>query len=117
MRVFLLDLDIFPQVLRADVRREDVARIIRRDARGRGAPHHLVKVGRVRNKGLERSVPGVALLGGWIRKRGADVNGVVFADKHGAWLAELMPRGNEVAFLIEDLNAEIPTIGDIDAVL
>ena len=56
-------------------------------------------------------------LGGWIGERSAYVNGVVLAYEHRAWLTELFPRNDEFAVLIEDLNAVVFTIGDIDEAL
>src|SRR3984893_1926256 len=65
----------------------------------------------------DHDAPDLASLGCWIGESRAHIEGVVLAHEHGARLAELLPRGDEVAVLIEDLDALVPAIGDIDAVL
>ena len=108
-----------------NVRRVNRAFVIRRDA-GRSCPAgQAVRVRRIRNERLQRSVQGVAdhdapdltSLGCRIGESRAHIDGVVLAHEHGARLAELLPRGDEVAVLIEDLDALVLAIGDIDAVL
>ena len=48
---------------------------------------------------------------------GANVDVVVFVDIHRARLAELRPGGDEIAVLIEDLDAIVLTIGHIHVAL
>src|SRR5262249_8411281 len=86
---------------------------------------HRVEVGRIGNEGGERSVPRVAdhdaaqlaLLGGGIAERGADIDRVVAADEHRARLAELRPGRYKVALLVEPLDAVVLAVGDVDAIL
>jgi hypothetical protein len=56
-------------------------------------------------------------LGGRIRERAAHIDGVVLPDEHGARHAELSPGGEEVAVLVEDLDALVPAVGDVHALL
>src|SRR5688572_2250990 len=43
-----------------------------------------------------------------------DIQLVVFVDVKTAWAAELLPFGDELAFGIEDLEAGIPAVADVD---
>src|SRR4029453_9141402 len=61
--------------------------------------------------------PDLASLGCRIAESGAHIDGVVLSDEPPARLAELLPRGDEVALLIEDLDALVPSVGDINSVL
>src|SRR6202140_2956476 len=49
-----------------------------------------------------------------IPERGADIKRIVRPDKDRAWLAKLMPGGDEIAVLIENLDATVATVGNID---
>src|SRR6266853_811333 len=101
----LFDLDVFPQIVRGDVGRVDGARIVGGNARRRRPDVRLIQIGGIGNERLERAVLGVAdhdapelaAFACRIRKRAADIDGVVLADEHRAWLAELLPCRDERA--------------------
>src|SRR5262249_48662326 len=46
------------------------------------------------------------------RLRVGDIDAVVLVDPHAAWPAELLPLGEELAVLVEDLEAAIGAVGD-----
>ena len=56
----LPDLDVFPQIVGADIGGIDVAHFVGPDAGRRGTPDHLVEVGGIGDEGRKRAVPGVA---------------------------------------------------------
>src|SRR5713226_6739542 len=123
--------DIFPKLMGADIGSIDVTHGIGRDPRCRGAAVDSVQIGRIGNKGAQRTVNGAAdhdaaqlarlrsrrLVAACrlIPECGADINRIVRPDRDRAWLAELMPGGDEIAVLIENLDATVATVGDIDA--
>src|SRR5439155_9830644 len=121
----LFDLDVFAQVMGCNVGGVDGTLVIRRNA-GRCCPTgQAVRVRRIGNKRLERAVQSIAghdasdlaSLGCRVGESRAHIDGVVLAYEHRARFAELLPCGDEVAVLIEDLDALVPAIGDIAMVL
>src|SRR5215475_8036750 len=48
------------------------------------------------------------------RNARADIKRIVRPDEDRAWLAKLMPRSDEIAVLIENLDAAVAPVGDID---
>src|SRR5712672_3503699 len=114
----------------ADISGIDVTHGVSRDPRCRSAAVDSVQIGRIGNKGAQRTVNGAAdhdaaqlarLRSGrlvatcrLISERGADIKRIVRPDKDRAWLAKLMPGGDEIAVLIENLDATVATIGNID---
>src|SRR6516164_11091852 len=98
----------------------NVTHAVSRDPRCRSAAVDSVQIGRIGNKGAQRTVDGVAdhdaAQLAWLRsrrvvatcrlvaERGTDIQRVVQSDKDRARLAELMPCGDEIAVLIENLD-------------
>jgi hypothetical protein len=122
--------DIFPNLMGADIGGIDVTHGVSRDPRCRSAAVDSVQIGWIGNKGAQRTVNGAAdddaaQLAGLrsrrlvatcrlVSERGADIKRIVRPDIDRAWLAELMPGGDEIAVLIENLDATVATIGNID---
>ena len=85
----------------------------------------MVEVGGIGDERRDRAVPDVAdhdaplfaFLGCRVAERRSDIDGVVLADEYRTGLAELRRGGDEIAVLVEHLDALIAPVGDIDAVL
>src|SRR5262245_37633129 len=117
--------------MRADIGGIDIAHRIGRDTGCRSAGSDSTEVARIRYESEQRPIDGVAdhdaaqfaglrsrrrvASGRLVAKRGADINLVVRTDEHRAWLAKLMPSGNEIAVLVENLDTTVETIGNVDA--
>src|ERR1700674_4589716 len=113
----------------ADIGGVNVTHRVSRDPRCRSAAVDRVQIGRIGNKRAQRTVNGTAdhdaaqlarlrsrrvvATCRLISERGADIKRIVRPDKDRAWLAELMPRGDEIAVLIENLDATVATVGNI----
>src|SRR6266850_2885344 len=117
-----IDLHIFPQPLRTDVGREHVSFVVGRDARRAGDEYRLLLLRlRIRDERRERTVSGAAdedapppsgvVLR--IRRRVAGIDGSVVADEDRARSAKLLPLVDEVALLVEDLDAPVRAIGHV----
>src|ERR1700730_1213602 len=122
--------DIFPKLMGADIGGIDVTHGISRDPRCRSAAVDSVQIGRIGNKGAQRTVNGAAdhdaaqlarlrsrrlvATCRLISERGSDITRIVRSDKDRAWLAKLMPGGDEIAVLLENLDATVATVGNID---
>jgi hypothetical protein len=48
-------------------------------------------------------------------ERDADINLVIRSDENRAWLAKLIPGGDEIAVLVENLDTAVEAIGNEDA--
>src|SRR5260370_17561630 len=122
--------DVFPKLMGADIGGIDVTHGISRDPRCRSPAVDSVQIGRIGNKGAQRSVNGAAdhdaaqlarlrsrrlvATCRLISERGADVKRIVRPDKDRAWLAKLMPGGDEIAVLIENLDATVAPVCNIN---
>src|SRR3984893_1086866 len=114
----------------ADIGGIDVTHGVSRDPRCGSAAIDSVQIGRIGNKGAQRTVDGcadhdaaqlarlrpcrVVATRRPVAERGADIKRIVRPDKDRAWLAELMPSDDEIAVLIENLDATVATVGNID---
>src|ERR1700730_15674810 len=123
--------DIFPKLMGADIGGIDVTHGISRDPRCRSAAVDSVQIGRIGNKGAQRTVNGAAdhdagqlarlrsrrlvATCRLISERGADIKRIVRSDKDRAWLAKSRPAGDEIAVLIENLDATVAAVGNLDA--
>src|SRR5215831_2678262 len=97
----------------ADIGRIDATHGISRDARCRSAAVDSAQIGRIGNKGAQRTINGAAdhdaaQLAGLrsgrlvatcrlVAECGADIKRIVRPDKYRAWLAELIPGSDEIA--------------------
>src|SRR5260370_319293 len=122
--------DVFPKLMGADIGGIDVTHGIGRDPRCRGAAVDSAQIGRIGNKGAQRTVDGAAdhdatqlarlrscrlvATRRLIAECGADIKRIVRPDKDRAWLAELIPGGDEIAVLIENLDATVAAVCNID---
>src|SRR5258705_5465576 len=121
---------VLPEIVEAHVRRVDVALIIHGDTRRRrSGVGHLAQIAGIENQVLQLAGDRVADHDGPVVRtgcrpksgldwsdalvRGTDIDVVILVDMHRAWLTELLPRGDEVAVLIEHLHAIVLAIGHI----
>src|SRR5262245_49901206 len=106
-------LHIFHQPFRADLGAEDIAVAVGSDAfRGAGAGDLLDRVGnqrrhspRARIADADAALPTRIAVADRLRFRVGDIDRVVAVDEDAARPAELLPLGDEVSFLVEDLDA------------
>src|SRR6266545_6031110 len=121
---------VLPEIVEAHVRRIDVALIIHGDTRRRrSGVGHLAQIAGIGNQVLQLAGDRVAdhdtpivgtgcrpesgLAGSDALVRGTDVDVVIAVDIHRTRLTELLPRGDEVAILIEHLHAVVLPIGHV----
>src|SRR5215813_2336922 len=114
----LLVLDVLPQILCAGLPRVEVTRGIGRDTFGHAG--RLVFGAEGRDKGCDLAVSGAADANSrpdtpvvfCVRLGIRHVNGVVAIDEDPARPAELLPLRDEIAILVEDLNAVVAAVAD-----
>src|SRR5262249_17281010 len=98
--------------------------------RCRGAAVDSAQIGRIGNKGMQRTVDGAADYDATqlarlrsrrlvatcrvVAKCGADIKRIVWPDEDRAWLAKLIPGGDEIPVLIENLDAAVAAVCNID---
>jgi len=114
-----------------DIGRVDIAHCVSRNSGCRSARSHRTEVARIRDESEQRAINGIAdhdaalftrlhlrrsvASGRLVAQRDADINLVIRANEDRAWLAKLMPSGDEIAVLIENLDTTVATIGNVDA--
>src|SRR5215510_12605225 len=123
--------DVFPYLMGADIGGIDIAHRVRRNTGCRCARSHSTEVARIRYESKQRPIDctadhdaaqfarlhsrGRVASGRFVAERDADINLVIRADEDRAWLAELLPSGDEIAVLVENLDTTVEAIGNIDA--
>ena len=123
--------EVFPHPVGADIGGIDIAHCVSHNTGRRSAGSDGTKVARIRYESEQRSVDGAAdhdaaqfarlrlrrsiASGHLVSERGADIKPVIRADKDRAWLAKLMPSGDEIAVLVENLDTAVEAIGNVDA--
>src|SRR5262245_33181145 len=118
-------LHIFHQPFRADLGAEDVAVAVGGNAfRGAGAGDLLDRVRNQRGHfagarvaDADTAFPARIAVAHRLRFRVGDIDRVVAVDEDAARTAELLPLGDEFAFLVEDLDAVVVAVADEEAAL
>src|SRR3977135_1328327 len=115
----------------ADIGGIEVAPRVRRNSGCLSARSNSTEVARIWKECEQRPIDGIAdhdaalftrlhlrrsvASGRLVAQRDADINLVIKANEDRAWLAKLMPSGDEIAVLIENLDTTVATIGNVDA--
>src|SRR5215510_6673111 len=116
----LLLFDVLPEILRARLSRVEITRRIRRDTFGHAG--RVVFGAEGRDKSCDLAVSGASDANSRpdtgvvfrVRLGIRYVNDVVAIDEDPAWPAELLPLGDEIPLLIEDLDAFVAAVADED---
>jgi len=115
----------------ADIGGIDIAHCVSRNTGRRSTRPDSTEVARIRYEREQRPIDGTAdhdaaqfsrlhsrrrvASGRLVPERDTDINLVIRSDENRAWLAKLIPGGDEIAVLVENLDTAVEAIGNVDA--
>src|SRR5215467_9977599 len=115
----------------ADIGGIDIAHRVSRNTSRRSTRPYSTEVARIRYEREQRPIDGTAdhdaaqfsrlhsrrrvASGRLVAECDADINLVIRSDENRAWLAKLIPGGDEIAVLVENLDTAVEAIGNVDA--